>query len=287
MSLPTDDNCAGRFEMDTWRLVLTPPARGVWNMAVDEAILEACMRGESLPTLRLYAWNPPCLSLGYAQGVSEVDYPRLHSRGWDLVRRPTGGRAILHTDELTYSIAAPISNPRVAGSLLELYSRIANALVDALRFLGLPVEVQERGASPGSQNTNPVCFEVPSVYEITVGGKKLVGSAQARRGGGVLQHGTLPLSGDLTRILQVLIFPDEASRRQAAERLLAKATTVEAALGRPVTWDEAARAFTAAFRDVLGLDLQLGELTTAEMERAEELIPKKYAHPNWMRRSTG
>ena len=97
--------------------------------------------------------------------------------------------------------------------------------------------------APHAAAPNPVCFEVPSTYEITVDGKKLVGSAQARRKEGVLQHGSLPLAGDLTRIIQVLAFPDEASRSRAAERLLSRATTVETALGRSVSWEEAARAY--------------------------------------------
>jgi lipoate-protein ligase A len=263
---------------DPWRLLLDPPARGAWNMALDEAILEAVGRRASLPTLRLYAWEPPCLSLGYAQPVSDVDLARLQARGWDLVRRPTGGRAILHTDELTYSVAAPRDDPRLAGSLLESYNRLARALVAALRQLGLPVEVQEHNPAPDSRNTNPVCFEVPSTYEITAGGKKLVGSAQARRKEGVLQHGTLPLTGDLTRILEALVYPDEESRRRAAGRLLERATTVESALGRLVTWEQAAGAYTAAFRDVLELDLQPGKVSPAERARAEELQGKKYAH---------
>jgi lipoyl(octanoyl) transferase len=249
-------------------------------MAVDEAVLAACGRGESLPTLRLYAWEPACLSLGYAQPVIDVDLDRLHARGWDLVRRPTGGRAVLHVDELTYSVIGPLDEPRLAGTVLESYNRLAAALVEALRLLTLPVEVQERAETP-NHSPNPACFEMPSTYEITVGGKKLVGSAQARRKEGVLQHGSLPLTGDLSRILQVLVFPDETSRQHAAERLLARATTVESALGRIVTWGEAAAAFQSAFRSVLSLDLQPGYLTPGERQRAEQYMAEKYSHPSW------
>jgi lipoate-protein ligase A len=275
--------------MDTWRLLLHPtPARGAWNMAVDEAILEACGRcpelvegrGDSLPTLRLYAWEPACLSLGYAQQIRDVDLERLHARGWDLVRRPTGGRAVLHVNELTYSVTGPLNEPRLAGTVLESYNRLAAALTEALRLLDLPVQVQEHSQS-SSRTANPVCFERPSTYEITVGGKKLVGSAQARRKAGVLQHGSLPLTGDLRRILQALVYPDEESRTRAAERLLRQATTVETALGRVVTWDEAAEAFVSAFRSVLALDLQPASLTPRELSRAEELLSAKYASPNW------
>jgi lipoyl(octanoyl) transferase len=262
--------------MDIWRLLITPPAHGAWNMAVDESILEAMGSDRSLPTLRLYAWEPACLSLGYAQPVTDVDMPRLLARGWEMVRRPTGGWAVLHTDELTYSVIAPLNEPRVAGTVLESYRRLAQALVQALNLLSLPVQVSENSARAHAAIPNPVCFEVPSTYEITVGGKKLVGSAQARRKQGVLQHGSLPLTGDLTRILQVLAFPDEVSRTHAADRLLGRAITVETALGRKVTWEEAARAYILAFKSVLALELQPGSLSSIETDRADELVRVKY-----------
>jgi lipoyl(octanoyl) transferase len=167
--------------MTTWRLIITPPARGSWNMAVDEAILEHVERGEVLPTLRLYAWDPPCLSLGRAQPFTDVDIPPAwKSHGWDVVRRMTGGRAILHTDELTYSVTGPVDEPILAGALLESYNRLAGALLAAVQDIGLLVEMKEGKARDGGI-PNPVCFEVPSTYEITVAGKKLIGSAQARR----------------------------------------------------------------------------------------------------------
>ena len=269
--------------MTTWRLLLTPPARGAWNMAVDEAILEHIGRGEVLPTLRLYAWEPPCLSLGRAQPFSDVDILRLEARGWDVVRRMTGGRAILHTDELTYSVTGPIDEPRLAGTVLESYNRLAGALLAAVQDLSLPVQMKE-GKAESNGEPNPVCFEVPSTYEITVGGKKLIGSAQARRKDGVLQHGSLPLIGDLTRICQALVFPDDEARESAMDRLLARATTVESVLGREVAWETAAQAFIRAFEAQLGLKFERGELSESELTRAEELVSEKYAHPSWTER---
>ncbi|MEJ5222890.1 MAG: lipoate--protein ligase family protein [Anaerolineales bacterium] len=269
----------------TWRLILDTPHPGAWNMAADEAILEHVGRGDSLPTLRLYAWAPACLSLGYAQPFADVDVPRLRAHGWDVVRRPTGGRAILHTDELTYSVTAPLDEPRVAGSVLESYNRLAQALLLAVQSLNLGVEMKEHAPAAPNHSAGPVCFEVPSTYEITVNGKKLVGSAQARRKEGVLQHGTLPLHGDLTRITQCLVFADEAARAAAAEKLLARATTVEAALGRVVDWETAARAFVAGFEAGLSLTFEHGEMSASEKARAEELIQTKYAHPGWTERA--
>ena len=268
----------------TWRLLITHPAHGAWNMAVDESILEHIHRGESIPTLRLYAWNPPCLSLGHAQPFSDVDVNRLKQRGWEVVRRVTGGRAILHTDELTYSVIAPANEPRVEGSVLESYNRLAQALLLAVQTLEIPVEMKE-GKPTESATPNPVCFEVPSTYEITVNGKKLIGSAQARKKEGVLQHGSLPLTGDLTRICQALIFENEAKREEAAQRLLERATTVESALGVEISWEKAQQAFIHAFEAQLGLSFERGALSESESQRAEDLVKEKYAHPSWTERT--
>ena len=269
--------------MNTWRLLITPAAPGAWNMAVDESILQSIGRGESLPTLRLYAWDPACLSLGHAQPFTDVDSARLEARGWDVVRRATGGRAILHTDELTYSVIGSMEEPVLAGSVLESYNRLAQGLLLAVKELGLPVEIKE-GKTNDNTIPNPICFEVPSTYEITVAGKKLIGSAQARKKEGVLQHGSLPLTGDLARICQALVFENEAARETASQRLLARATTVESALGRAVSWDTAAQAFIHAFEVQLGLCIERGRLSESESRRAEELVREKYAHPSWTER---
>ncbi|MFC2042802.1 biotin/lipoate A/B protein ligase family protein [Chloroflexota bacterium] len=280
------------YTKKTWRLIKTPPAQGPWNMAVDEAVLEAVGKGVVPPTLRLYAWEPPYLSLGYAQPVADVSLEELNSQGWGIVRRPTGGRAILHTDELTYSVIGPHDDPHLAGGILESYSNLSQALLSALHMLGIPAEAQESNAGPGAsrikrreeKNKNPVCFEIPSNYEITVNGKKIVGSAQARRKEGVLQHGSLPLSGDLTRVVQVLKFPDNRAQADAARRLVNRAITAEEALGYPISWETAAGSFAIAFRDTLNLDLQLSDLTTGEQRRAEQLVQEKYTIPEWNNR---
>ena len=272
--------------MDTWRLLYTPPSNGAWNMAVDESILEHIHRGESQPTLRLYAWDPPCLSLGRAQSFADVDMQRVKANGWEVVRRATGGRAILHTDELTYSVTGSAEEPVLAGGILESYNRLAQALLFAVRELGLPVEMKEyESAGHASNEKNPVCFEVPATYEITVNGKKLIGSAQARKQEGVLQHGSLPLIGDLTRICQALVFKDEAAREVAAQRLLTRATTVQSVIGVETDWETAAQAFVHGFEAQLGIHFQRGEMSRSESERADELVKKKYAHPSWTERS--
>jgi len=274
-----------KLDFAHWRLILSHPAPGAWNMAVDEAILESTGSSKVKPTLRLYAWEPPCLSLGYAQPIEDVDRPYLDLNRWQLVRRPTGGRAILHTDELTYSVMGPASEPRLAGSVLESYERLSKALLAALQLLDITAQaVAKDNSTITNNNSNPVCFEAPSQYEITFHGKKLIGSAQARRKEGILQHGSLPLHGDLTRITQTLHYPDQDARKIAAGRLFDRAITVEGALNHKISWEIAAQAFVDAFQSTLNLKLTLQELSRAEQARAEELVSIKYATPAWTNR---
>jgi len=272
------------YEKSTWRLIEHPPAKGAWNMAVDEAILESVINSESPPTLRLYAWHPACLSLGHAQPFSEVNTAVLDEQGWDVVRRPTGGRAILHVDELTYSVIAPQTESRVKGGVLESYLRLSEALIAALNLLGLSPEANEKDSNQKPNNTNPVCFEIPSNYEITVNGKKLIGSAQARRNTGLLQHGALPLYGDLTRIISALNFTNQAKKDMAKTRLLDHATTVECELGFAPNWQDASQAFQSAFKQVLNIEFTHDQLTEQEMQRTAQLMQEKYYHPSWTER---
>lgn len=266
-----------------WRLLISEPADGPTNMAIDEAILLGVARGDSPPTLRFFAWTPPCLSLGYVQSTGDADLERLAALGWGLVRRPTGGKAILHTDELTYSVTAPQINPRVTGGIVESYRRLSEGLMRGLALMGLTARNDSVysdgtfGASrPGGSEANPVCFEIPSNYEITIGGRKLIGSAQARRLGVVLQHGALPLTGDITRICEALTFADEAARERARERIRTRAITLEEALGQRAEWDRAADAMKEGFAEALNLEFESGELSEAERQRTKALKEEKY-----------
>jgi lipoate-protein ligase A len=266
-----------------WRIIVDQPLDGPMNMAVDEAIAEAVGAGRAQSTLRFYAWQPGCLSLGYAQPAADVLVEQLRAHGWDIVRRLTGGRAILHIDELTYSIATPLDDPRVEGGVVESYRRLSGGLMAGLKRLGAPVHA---GKADGSAHgfDGPVCFEVPSDYEITAHGKKLLGSAQTRRGGVVLQHGALPLFGDITRIVDALVFEDDAAREDARTRLLGRAITLEEALGREAGFAEVVEALAAGLRDELCLSLQPAGLSPEEQSRAVELRITKYASLEWTER---
>jgi lipoate-protein ligase A len=269
-----------------WRLVHSPPADGATNMAIDEAILRAIADAGAPPTLRFFDWRPPCLSLGYAQPVADVDAERLSLFGYGLVRRPTGGRAILHADELTYSVIAPMDEPRVRGGVVESYQQLSAGLLRGLAHLGLSVRADREYSAPETgQAKGPVCFEVPSNYEITVGDggrpRKLLGSAQVRKQGVVLQHGTLPLTGDIGRICDALDFASEDERRRASERVRERAATIADLMGHEVSWLEAADALAQGFAEALNLDLREGPLTPREQGLAETLRVEKYGTEGW------
>ncbi len=266
-----------------WRLICSSIGEnGAWNMALDEAILKSVSEKKAPPTLRLYTWQPATLSLGFAQPVQDVEMARLEHAGWGWVRRPTGGRAILHIDELTYSVTAPLDDPLLAGSLLESYRKISLALLAALTKLGVEAAGDKTYASgSASAPVNPVCFETPSNYEITAAGRKLIGSAQARKYGGILQHGALPISGDITRITRVLNLLPFEGRKKAAENLNEHATNLETLLGFAPSWQAVADAMIAGFSETFDISFVEEQPTILEIDLTKQLIREKYSSYAW------
>lgn len=256
--------------------------QGAFNMAVDSAIAEAVTSQLQPPTLRLYGWAPFCLSLGYGQRARDVDVAALQARGWGMTRRPTGGKAILHGDELTYSLCLPLEHPLARGNVIESYRRLSAGLLRALAHLGLEASAEKQAPQSSAQAPGPVCFALPSHYEITVAGRKLIGSAQLRRRGTLLQHGTLPLTGDVARICDVLRFKTEARRQQEKMHVRRRAITLKEILGVPPTWQEAAAAMARGFCESLRLEGQPGELSQAESERAAALSRERFANPDFI-----
>ena len=275
------------YVLSAWRLLITPPAPGAANMAMDEAILQSLADGTGHPTLRFYQWTPPCLSLGYNQPWADVDGSACAHLGYDWVRRPTGGRAILHRNELTYSVVLSASEPRVAGGIVESYRRLSRGLLTGLRILGADV-FQTQGQKTVNLQQGAACFDTPSNYEITVGGKKLIGSAQVRRRGQILQHGSLPLVGDLDGIFDCLrVSGDESLTsppREQGSSLRPYACTLEQALERSVSFDEAAAALAQGFGDALNLRLEPGDLTEQERVLADHLCQTQYGNEEWNHR---
>jgi len=273
------------YPATTWRLLIdAAPRSGAANMAVDQAIAEAAAAGESLPTVRFYRWQPPAVSLGRHQPLAEIDADAAAARGYEVVRRPTGGRAILHIDEFTYSVAAPESEPRMAGGVMDAYLRISNALTLGLQTLGVAAD-----KAPGSvrvgKDVSAACFEAPSAYEITAGPRKLMGSAQSRRAGYVLQHGSLPLVGDITRLIDVLALDADAAdalRRDLAARACTLAQALAVTEESPVlAYPQVAAAMRQGFERALNLQFTVGQLTPAELRRTAVLIREQFANPAW------
>lgn len=272
-----------KYEPATWRLLKTGFLDGALNMAIDEALMESVSAGESLPVVRFYGWEPACLSLGIAQLWDDADLDACAELGWDVVRRATGGRAILHTDELTYSVCAPKDEVRVLGSVLESYRRLSVALALGLRLMGLdPTRVRTYYDDHGEPG--PACFDGPSDYEITIGQRKLVGSAQVRKKGCVLQHGSLPLFGDIRRIADGLLVDLPGQRLAIQMRLLYRATTLAASLGRETSFDEALGFMQRGFEEGLDLSFEAGVLTEKELARARVLREEKYGTEAWTMR---
>jgi lipoate-protein ligase A len=263
----------------TWRVLDTGMLDGATNMAVDEAILTAVVEGRSPPTIRFYGWSPPCVSIGYAQAMrSEVDLEACGKWGYTWVRRPTGGRAVLHIDELTYSVAARQDEPRVSGDIVTSYRRLSQGLIVGLQRLGCSVAEASEQNDDGREKS-AACFDVPSHYEITVRGRKLVGSAQVRKRGGVLQHGALPLAGDVTRLVDVLALsgPRRASLRS---KLAGRAIALDEALGWEVSREAVVDALQAGFAQALSLDLVRGPLTAYEQQVVARLV-SQYQGKEW------
>ncbi len=263
-----------------WRLIIDPPAPGARNMAVDVTLLERAAAGDAVPTLRLYAWQPFCLSIGVGQRAHDADPDRLRAAGIDLIRRPTGGRAVLHADEVTYSLTLPAGHPLAAGNILDSYRRISAGLIAALERLGAAVEPRPLDARP-DQPPSPVCFEVASDYEITARGRKLIGSAQMRRAGAVLQHGSLPLSGDPGAIGALLRYPDEAARAAAQSAVRAHATTLTDVLGSAPSVGAVQAALIAGFTETFDVTLTPGTLSPAERDQADALYAARFAADSW------
>ena len=211
-------------------------------MRIDALLLERCARGEVSGALRLYSFSPACLSLGRFQSREDVDIAACKRDGIDVVRRPSGGRAVLHDGEVTYAIVCRVSDPDLGGPVLDACARIHKAVAAGLARLGVETRVHaSQWQSAGRRPATADCFSRPSAHELLdTRGRKLVGSAQARRGGALLQHGS------------VLLEAHRASRYLRSSEPAVRSGSLSEILGRPVTFDEVATAILAGFRQTLG-----------------------------------
>ncbi len=270
---------------DAWRLLVDAPAGGAWNMAVDEVLLDGVGTGAAPPTLRFYQWRPACLSLGYFQPFDVVNLAGCRALGVEIVRRPTGGRAILHDRELTYSVALPASVLGHDGGVLPSYYRLSLALQEGLRRMGVAATLAPESAVAGSLEHGPVCFDRPSAHEILLDGRKLVGSAQMRRGGGLLQHGSILIEPRVDKLRECLQLPDDSagsSLREGWERIEGGvAGLLEAGVSEPAP---IAGAIAVAFAAQFGVTLVQAPLRRDELAAAQALAASKYQSAGWTER---
>ena len=235
-------------------------------MARDVAILEAVSEGASPPTLRLYGWNPPCLTLGRHQRTDAADLDFCRAEGIDVVRRPTGGRALLHHLELTYAVIAPLGVVPLPRALQEAYSRICGALVCAMRILGVGAVLTGGEVNlqlPGPRTAIP-CFEAPAGGEVVVAGRKLIGSAMRAHSGTILQHGAILLDWDSRLQAGSMGLADDSSLRPHV-------TTLNHELDLLPNRSELDRTLVQAFADELEIAFEQGPLTADETDRETAL----------------
>jgi lipoate-protein ligase A len=242
-------------------------------MAVDEAILEAYESALSppAPTLRLYGWSPAALSLGKSQPAAGAhDAVALAAHAVDLVRRPTGGEAVLHEHERTYAVVAAAGIDPFAGGPVDAYRAVAAALVGGLRRVGVDAHAEEprEGAS---RRRGTVCFQRTGAWEIVAGGRKLVGSSQFRRRRAFLQHGSIPLRQDARRLAELTGADVDPQRF----------TDLTSAAGRAVPPEELDAAIVSGFEEAFGVRFETAELKTTEALRAAELRCWKYDSIAW------
>ncbi|MGQ4810627.1 Octanoyltransferase LipM [Candidatus Entotheonellaceae bacterium PAL068K] len=266
-----------------WRFIDTGQDDAVLNMALDEAILRLHEAGRVPPTLRVYGWNTPTLSLGYAQPTSqEVDLVACQRHKVTVVRRPTGGRAVLHDQEVTYSVVLPTTLSPGPNTLTEHYRLIGLALAAALQQLGLPVHLKRsrlrarRTRAPSS----PACFAALSRYELSLDGKKIVGHAQKRLQRSLLQHGSIPLWLNRPRLFQCL-HVSSAPRDALVQEAHATMIAVNEVVATPISPPALHNALRQGFATTFGIELVKAPVLPEEWQLAKDLQVTKYATAVW------
>lgn len=246
-----------------FRLLETGNNSAFFNMGLDEALLESVSAGTSLPTLRFYGWKPSALSIGYFQGIDEeIDIEACKRSKVDFVRRITGGGAVFHDAEVTYSIAIPEGHPLAPASILDSYALLCESIIAGLKILKI-----EAHYAP--------------INDIVAGDKKISGNAQTRKKDCLLQHGTILLSVDVETMFSLLKVPQEKSKGKLIEDVKARMTSISDMLGKQVEFEEAADALERGFAGALDLDLVPDAPTDEETRRAQDLAENKFSTIEW------
>ncbi|MCD6237229.1 MAG: lipoate--protein ligase family protein [Thermoplasmata archaeon] len=251
---------------ERWRLLQTGFNNAFINMAIDKAILHANSKGLVPPTVRFYGWKPSAISIGYFQSLEEeVDIDACKRFGVDYVRRITGGGAVFHEHELTYSIVIPESHPEIPKNIMESYGRICGALMKGLKHLGIESEY------------------VP-INDIVVKGKKISGNAQTRKMQRVLQHGTILLDVDVDKMFSLLRVPNEKIKDKLIADVKERVTSIKHVLGKTIAFNVVVEAMKKGFEEEFQVELIDGELTPEEKKLAKKFEKETFSNMEWNHR---
>lgn len=246
---------------------------GSYNMAVDEAILKSAEENPDKPTLRLYGWKPACLSLGYFQKLEETaNVEKCRELGIDIVRRPSGGGAILHDMELTYSFTIAFSNPAVPKKLTESYFKISEALLLGMEKIGIKAKL--RKGEDVKHSVHPYCFARESSFDIVHGGKKLIGSAQRRTEKALLQHGSIMIDINYNQIADII-----KDCKSQSEVLTEKIISINEVLGnssKKITYNDVQTAVLSGFKEKFSVDFDEEPLPETTLTLAHSLSKTTY-----------
>jgi lipoate-protein ligase A len=267
-----------------WRILIHGKMGSAENMAADEAIMKAVEEAHSLPTIRFYDWEPATVSCGFNQKAKEeIDFLEVKRKGYGFVRRPTGGRVVLHKDEVTYAVITPCIE-KFEGGITETYAEISKALAIGLQKLEVPIEFEkgELTASEQRLNANP-CFTSTSRYELKCLGKKIVGSAQVRKGNMLLQHGSILLNQNQEEVAWLVPGLEIEKKEKLARFLARKTISINQAQSQEIGFDKVAKALSEGFIEQWQEDefILNGELSAYEHELILELMVKKYGTDSW------
>ena len=251
-----------------WRFLDTGPNDGVYNMALDEAILNIKAENPSaLPVLKIFCWRPPCLSIGRNQNIKEINLEGCRKLGIDVVRRPTGGTAILHNKEMTYSVIIS-ENDGLPRSIRESFTILNLGLIAAYKKLGVEIDLVPNE----KRNFVPLCFASAGIADLTYKGKKIIGSAQRKKRDAVLQHGSLVMRHD-PRLMLELFNLDNSQKETLLKDFLEKTIDLESVRGN-TSWHELKFALIQGFQEALNIECKLDDLLPEELSEALDLIPK-------------
>ncbi|CEI84373.1 octanoyltransferase LipM [Oceanobacillus oncorhynchi subsp. incaldanensis] len=264
-----------------WAFIDTGFRGAAWNMAFDECLINWHQEGKIPPTLRFYGWEKPSLSIGYFQKVDKkIDLEAVERHQCQFVRRLTGGSAVLHDDELTYSLVITESDPDIPVSVQEAYHVLAEGIFEGYRNLGIPAEYATLDRESARGRT-AICFEKPAFYEMVVDGKKLSGNAQTRKKGVLMQHGSIPMSMNTNMLFDLFVFSSEKIRERSRAAFSKKAVTINQLTNREHRYDMLTDAFKEGFKEGLGLEFHPLQLTKAEWDEVEQLAQSKYETEAW------